>query len=341
MHMDPSLPARRASTSVVAAGVVAIIGGSFAAISILASFFIISRISLSSYPTAITPAMRPILYATWTLFLLCAAFVIVAGVHVIRLRNWARIALLVVAGGALLFGTVGLGVIFVTIYFTPADPAVSKPLLASVLAFIYGLPILVAVWWLVLFTRRLVVGQFHAASAARVEGTRTSPSLLNNPECPLAIRIVGWYLASFVLFLPVVPFLSSRVPALYFGRVYRGPAAVSIHFISFAILAIPGIGLLLLKRWSWPLAVATQLLFTLNCVVIAFSSAFESNLRSMYDGLGVPASIAPDAAALVHEMRWIFLISVVMPLAILVVLWIYRRPFYSAAEIADKRTSSP
>jgi hypothetical protein len=337
MHMDPVLPAPRASTSVVAAGVIAIIGGSFAAISILASFFIISRISLSSYPTAINPAMRPILYATWTFFLLCAAFIIVAGVHVIRLRNWARIALLVVAGGALLFGTVGLGVIFVTIYFTPADPAVSKPLLASVLAFIYGLPILVAVWWLVLFTRRSVVDQFHAATAARMEGTPTSASLLNNPECPLPIRIVGWYLASFVLFLPVLPFISSRIPALYFGHVFRGPAAISMHFFSFAILAIPGIGLLLLKRWSWPLAVATQLLFSLNCVVIAFSSTFESNLRSMYDGLGAPAPLAPETAALVREMRWIFLISVVMPLAIFVVLCIYRRSFYSAAEVAEKR----
>jgi hypothetical protein len=340
MDMDPVLPAPRASMSVVAAGVIAIIGGSFAAISILASFFIISRISLSSYPTAINPAMRPILYASWTFFLLCAAFIIVAGVQVIRLRNWARIALLVVAAGALLFGTVGLGVIFVTIYFTPADPAVSKPLLASVLAPIYGLPILVAVWWLVLFTRRAVVDQFHAATAARMEGTPTPASLLNNPECPLPIRIVGWYLASFVLFLPVLPFISSRIPALYFGHVFRGPAAISMHFFSFAILAIPGIGLLLLKRWSWPLAVATQILFSLNCVVIAFSSTFESNLRSMYDGLGAPAPLAPETAALVREMRWIFLISVVMPLAIFVVLCIYRRSFYSAAEVAEKRASS-
>src|SRR5215470_6507807 len=198
MRMDSALPAPHASTSVVAAGVVAVLGGSLAAITALGSFFIISRISLSAYPTAINPAMRPILYATWTFFLFCAAFVIVAGVHVIRLRNWARIALLVVAGGALLFGTVGLGVIFVTIYFTPADPAVSKPLLASVLAFVYGLPILVAVWWLALFTRRAVVSQFQAATVARTEGRRTPASLLNNPECPLAIRIVGWYLASFV-----------------------------------------------------------------------------------------------------------------------------------------------
>jgi hypothetical protein len=338
--MDPALPAYRASTSVVAAGVVAIIGGSFAALSILASFLIISRISVSSYPTAINPAMRPMLYATWTFFLFCAVFVIVAGVHVIRLRNWARIALLVIAGGALLFGTVGLGVIFVTIYFTPADPTVSKPLLASVLAFVYGLPILVAVWWLVLFTRRAVVTQFHAATAARTEGTRTSASLLNNPECPLAIRIVGWYLASFVLFLPVLPFVYSRIPALYFGHVLRGPVAIAMHFISFVVLAIPGIGLLLLKRWSWPLAVASQLLFSLNWFVIAFSSTFESNLRSMYEGWGIPAALAPETGALVREMRWIFLFSVVMPLAILVVLYIYRRPFYSAAEIADKRALS-
>lgn len=324
-------PSPRASASIVAAGVVAILGGSFAAISLAASFFVISRITYSPYGPSLSPAMRPILYATWTFFLLCAVFVIVAGLHVIRLRNWARLALLVVAGCALLFGIVGLGVIFFTIYFTPADPAVSKPLLASILAFIYGLPILAALWWLVLFTRRAVADQFHAAAATRAENSPVSTSLLNNPECPLAVRIVGWYLASFILFLPVLPFLPSRLPAYYFGHVFRGSAAIFLHFLSFALLAVPGIGLLLLKRWSFPLTIATQLFFCLNCLVIAFGSSFESNMRATLNDLGLSPSVPPAVEASLHQIRYMVLLSLVIPVAILIILFVYRRRFFVAA----------
>jgi hypothetical protein len=331
-------PSARASASIVAAGVIAILGGSFVAVSLLASFFVISRITYSPYGPSLSPAMRPILYVTWTFFLLCAVFVIVAGRHVIGLRNWARLALLTVAACALLFGAVGLGVIFVTIYFTPADPAVSKPLLASILAFIYGLPILVAIWWLVLFTRRSVADQFHAATTARAEASPASTSLLNHRECPIAVRIVGWYLASFVLFLPVLPFLPSRLPAFYFGHAFRGPFAISLHFLSFALLAIPGIGLLLLKRWSYPFTIATQLLFCLNCLFIAFSSSFESNMRAAFDELGLPASLPAAAETSLHQIRYMVLLSLIIPVAILIILFAYRRPFFAAAGSSSDHT---
>src|SRR5262249_37401397 len=162
---------------------------------------------------------------------------------------WARIALLIVAGCMLFFGVTGIGVIFFTIFVTPADPAVSKALLATVLAFIYGIPIAVGLWWLILLFRRSVAEQFHEATvgAAATPGVAAVPSssLLNNPQCPLGIRIVGWYLASFVLFLPIVPFLPARLPAYFLGHVFRGPSATFALFATFVLLSIPGIGLLL------------------------------------------------------------------------------------------------
>jgi len=78
---------------------------------------------------------------TWTLFLCCAVFLVVVGIQVIRLKNWARIALLIVAGCLLFFGVIGIAVIFVTIFgAAPTDPVVSKAVLASVLAVTYGIP---------------------------------------------------------------------------------------------------------------------------------------------------------------------------------------------------------
>ncbi len=129
-----------------------------------------------------------------------------------------------------------------------------------------------------------------------------------------------------------MPFLPSRVPAFFFGHVFRGPAAISLHFFSFALLAIPGIGLLLLKRWSYPLTVGTQLLLCLNCLLITFSSSFESNMRATYNELGLPASLPSAAEVVLHQIRYAVLFSLIIPVAIVIILYVYRRPFYAAAQ---------
>ena len=328
--MDMPSPVR-VPASVVAAGVAAVIAGAFAALAIAASFMVISRNDFSMYGLALTPALRSVLYLTWAFFLLCAGFVVVSGIYLLRLRNWARLSILVVAGAGLLFGVVGLGFVLMTVYATPDDPVVSKPLLLTVLAFTYGIPILVAIWWLMLLTRRSLVEQFQAAGMVRVH-TAPSTSILNNPECPLAIRAVGWYLGSFVLFLPFLPFLPSRLPALYFGHLFTGPSAIMAHFVSFALFAIPGIGLLLLKRWGYLLTFGTQLLFCINCLIIVFSSSFESNIRASYSELGIPFS----SGDLFPQIRNLILLSLVLPVVILVVLYLYRRPYYAASDVANK-----
>src|SRR5262249_1833747 len=289
----------------------------------------------SFYGLTLSSAMRSILYLTWAFFFLCAGFLMISGIYLVRLRNWARLSLLVVAGGGLLFGVVGLAFVFLTVYSTPDDPVVSKPLLLSILAFTYGVPILVAIGWVVLLTGRSIVEQFQAA-AVRTETSPLSTSLLNNPECPLAVRAVGWYLASFVLFLPFLPFLPSRLPALYFGHLFTGSSAALAHFLTFALFAIPGIGMLLLKRWGYVLTFGTQLLFCINCLVIVFSSSFESNMRATYAEMGVPVPPGP----ILPELRYLILLSLILPLAVLVILLVYGRPFYAAAERADKQAVS-
>src|SRR5205814_9540402 len=85
--------------------------------------------------------MRPVLYVLWIFLLLCAVFVLIAGIQVIRLKNWARIALLITSGCLLFFGITGFIVIFVTllVQYSP-DPIVSNSTLASVLAVTFGIP---------------------------------------------------------------------------------------------------------------------------------------------------------------------------------------------------------
>jgi len=318
----------RASPSVLAAGIVAILSGACGFLLILFSIVFLDTASLSS-ARPIPPALRPILYGTWIFFLIGALFVLLVGIQVIRLRNWARVALIVIAGCMLFFGVIGIGIILFTIFVSPIDPSVSKSVLATVLVFIYGIPVVIALWWLILFTRPSVTAQFQAATASAPPLPR-SASILNNPQCPLAIRIVAWYLASFVLALPFLPFLPFHVPAFYFGHLFRGPAASFVLFLNFAILSITGIGLLLLKRWSYPLTIVSQLLFCVNGLFAALSPSFELMIRSVMADMNLP-DLPYLSETMWRNMRYFNLLGLVVPVAIVVTLLLFRRSFYSAA----------
>jgi hypothetical protein len=285
--------------------------------------------------------MRPILYGTWIFFLLGSIFVVTTGIGIIRLRNWARIALLVIAGCMLFFGLIGIGVIFFTIFIAPVEAGVSKAVLAAVLAFIYGIPILIALWWLILFTRPAITARFHAAfaSAAAPAGPG-SRSFLNNPQCPLPVRIVAWYLASFVLLLPFLPFLPFRIPAFYFGHMFRGPAASLVLFFNFALLGAAGLGLLLLKRWSLPLTLAIQLLFCINGLYAALSPSFEFMMRAAIQAMNLP-DLPYFAQSMLTNMRYFNLLGLVIPVAIIVTLLISRQSFNSAVAAVSTTQTSP
>src|SRR5258708_18345766 len=157
----------------------------------------------------------------------------------------------------------------------------------------------------------------------------------NNPDCPLGIRIIGWYLASFILMIPFLPFFSSRVPALYFGHAFRGPAAIAVYVLNFALLCIPGIGLLLLKRWSYPLTILTQLLVCANGIVSLAGSSFEVVMRATMDSIQLPGP-QPGIDLMLRIARYSILRGMAIPIAILFTLFLTRRRFYEAADRASQ-----
>jgi len=328
------IPTSRASGSVIAGGIFAILGGVLGALFNLAALVLFS---FSKFPPGATypDFLRPALYVVWIFFLFCALFLVVAGVQVIRLRNWARISLLIVAGCLLFFGVVGIVVIFVTIFGVAAtDPIVSKAALATVLAVTYGIPVVIALWWLILFTRSSVVAQFRASAAIEAQSPAISAFRLSKPGCPLAVRIVGWYLASFVLFLPFLPFFPRRLPAFFFGHLYRGPAALIFLVLYFALLIIPGFGLLLLKRWSYPLTIASQLLVCANGLAATFSPTYAEMVHSVLAGMNLP-ELSPTAEQMLSYSRYFNLLSLTIPIAILISLMVVRRQFFAASADPD------
>src|SRR6266404_7778653 len=332
----PATP--RASTSITVAGIFAILAGAFVALLSVATLILFSSARFAK--SSLFPAfMLPVLIFFWIFLLLCGLFLSAVGIQVIRLRNWARISLLLIAGLMLLFGVMGIAVIFVTLLVsTPADPRVSRGLLTVILTLIYAIPTAISAWWLILFTRSSVVAQFHDFAALQPPRAPSTMSVFNNPECPLAVRIIGWYLGSFMLVIPFIPFLPSSVPAMYFGKVFFGPAALGVYAFNFALISIPGIGLLLLKRWSYPLTIASQLLASANAICTTLSPSYDANVRAMFDRMNIP-SLPSSTAQMLHYSRYFSLIGLVFPIAIVVTLVVTRHKFYEAANRASLLTT--
>lgn len=333
--MTPPRP--QPSASVIAAAIVAILAGVLAAIFISFAFFTALRLSISRPDLNFPAALRPIIYGAWVFFLLGAIFLVIVGVNVLRLRNWARVAILLAAALALLFGLVGIGAILLMLYLPQTDPSFSKPLLASILACIYGAPVIVGTWWLILFTRRPIADQFPASSRSdKSAPSSASLSIFNNPLCPLPIRIVAWYLASFIFVVPFLPFLPSHFfPALYFGHLFVGPQALLVHFFSYSLMTAAGFGLLLLKRWGYSLAVASQSLLLLAGLFTAFSPSLEIQMRTAFAVMNLPEPVFAHAEALTRNMRYFMLLGLLLPIAFLVLLFLFRRPFLAASGAAS------
>ena len=332
-------PTPRASTSIIVAGIFAILGGVLGVFCSLLALVVFSTAAGAGVSAVAFPAaLRPFLYGIWLFQIFCALFVVALGIQVIRLRNWARVALLVVAGLMLFFGAIGIVVMLVTLFVsTPADPRISQRFVAAILAVIYGIPTVISIWWLILFTHRSVVAQFQASAALRPPGPPSVMAVFNNPECPLPIRIVGWYLGSFVIVIPFIPFLPNSIPAVFFGHMFSGPAAMALYALSFALISIPGIGLLLLKGWSYPLTLASQLLVSANAIYTTLSPSYETNVRVILEKMSVP-SFPSDTEQMLHYSRYFSLLGLLIPVAILVTLCVARHKFHEAANRASQPT---
>jgi hypothetical protein len=324
------------STSVIVAGIFAILVG--ALLTFLSAAAVILFFSARFAKSSPFPAfMLPVLIFFWIFLLLCGLFLSVVGIQVIRLRNWARISLLVVSGLMLFFGLMGIVVIFVTLYSSaPVDPRISRGLLAALLAVIYGLPVAISLWWLILFTRRSVAAQFQEFAALEPPPAPSTMSVFNHPQCPLAVRVVGWYLGSFLMVIPFLPFLPGSVPAVFFAHMFYGPAAIAVYALNFMLIAIPGIGLLFLKRWSYPLTIAGQLLGSVNAVYTTLSPSYEANLRTVFEKMNLP-NFPSNTEQVLHYSRYFSLVGLLIPVAIVITLLVCRRKFYQAAELASQR----
>jgi hypothetical protein len=324
------------SRSVTAAAIVALIGGGLtllcAGLGALGIFFLFTERTADTVP--MPPFARMGAIIGMVIILVWGAWVIATGIGLLKLRTWARVSILVVASLMVFFGTISL----LAVGFMPLpQESGSGPDLRMFMrvfaALFYGIPVLISLWWLILFNRKRVRAEFAGNLPHEISPGVPAPARRGL----LGVTIVGWFLiVSSALALFFVPFsLKFGFPMIVFGRVAHGMAASAILVGSCALQLAAGIGLVRRKKWSYPVTIALQLFWLTSGIFTFTSPGFQSAMQEMMEKIGnfPPGTGLSDSMRFGMHSAWIGLLG---PILILGVLIYQRRQFLESAEADSK-----
>jgi len=196
----------------------------------------------------------------------------------------------------------------------------------------YGAPALLAVWWLILFNRKNVKQQFVDPRPGEA-----SPAVQTG-RAPLAIVILAWFLiVSAGLTLPFL-LLIHRAPILLFGHLVVGAAGAAYFLAACGLQLASGVGLLRLKRWSYPLTIGLQLFLLTSGIFTWLSPNFEATMREAMKAMGgFPPGMDPEPyLRLGIKSAYLGFLPSVLILGILIY---YRSRFFESAALAMKMPS--
>jgi len=268
-------------------------------------------------------------------------FGIFTGVGLIRLRNWARISILVWGGLCVFFGGIGVLVAFLMPQFTPPNapelPPGTEHLMQLTLIFIYGLPLLVGIWWLILFNRTSVKAEFAGAD------TLAGALLPQTPRCPLPVTVLAWFYLTSILNFVFLPWMPPQVPVFVFGLALPPRVGLSVLLLSALGLFVAGVGILKLKPWSYSLLIGLQMFWLASTAVSLlnpnYKAAMASYLRDVQAWMHLPESQF-STASFMRQFGWMMILGLVFAGVILGML-VYYRPRFLAAASAVRALREP
>ncbi|HKM67669.1 MAG TPA: hypothetical protein VJX70_10925 [Candidatus Acidoferrum sp.] len=317
------------SSSVIAAAVVGILLALFGILSAVTAVVGVTLLPQPANSAAIPPFAKSMVIAMMVFFAGLATFGIFTSVSVLRLKNWARISMLVWGGIMTVFS--GLALIFMAFMPLP-EPSGDSPLpfqfIRIAVSLVYGIPVLIGIWWLILFNQQAIKKQFLSTPSA--EGL---PSVAPPPSCPLPLAILAgfWILsAGFSLLLPLTKF---PLNMLLFGHLFRGAAGATLFFLSVGIILVGAIGMLRLQRWSYPLLLGFNFFGMASGTFSVLSPSYERNMQEIFSQMSVPES--PVTQVTFAQTR-VFGILGLLPIVFLIWFLLYfHNRFVEACAVKD------
>ena len=253
---------------------------------------------------------------------------IVVGAGLFRPQNWARVAALVISVLVGCFCALSvLALLIVSFGGLSLGLGVEIPQKSDLLrvAVIYFLIFAVAVWWLVVFSRKSVAAQFSSSNGAKLEDARKKPA------CPPPIALLAWLMIiSSALSAISWPLIFGRIPAMLFTRVYPIQTSQWIWAANILLFLLCGVGLLKLQRWSYDATILLHVFWTVSLFFSQLSPGYPGYVRECLLALEFPSTIN-DPTAFVFPYWLTAIVSVVPTFLLIVGLFYYRGRFLKAA----------
>lgn len=222
----------------------------------LAASAFIAHVPQTSQPVAQPGWIRSILIAEGIVFVVAAFWGWITAVGLFRLRRWARISVLVIAGGQALFSLMFLLIAVLTSLIslpataneTAEQAATSHSIQHAVSAGFAGFSVVllgISLWWLIYFTRKSVREGFPVGAGD------VAPS--RRPLLIAALAVLNGIGALSLLFTAFLP-----LPTFLFGIILQGWEK-SLALLLYAVaIAASAYGLWTLREWGRRLTIALQ-----------------------------------------------------------------------------------
>jgi hypothetical protein len=337
------------SAGVTIAAVVALLGsicaGFFAILGLIAPLFL----SRGNDATRNLPKQGPLpLIATVIMGALVefgfSGWGLATAIGLIRLKPWSRISILIYAG--LLAVSVSFMALIIMLLPLPVTPNTAQNfnfIFRFTTASFCAVLLFIAVWWLVLFTRKSVVAQFSGPAAIATipavptpAGYAVRAAVTPSLRRPLTITLIAWlYVVSVPMMIPsLLLSQAQRIPVPFFSTMLEG-RGVLIYFAVFAPLILAaGIALLKNKTWGFWLAAGIQLFGLLNLAATTFLPGRAARWESFMEYF--QRSFPPEMREQAHGFPETFLTicfagSFLIGIAILWLFWTRRKRFLDFA----------
>ncbi len=325
----------KASASVIAAAVVAILCALLVLLSCSITFLAFLLLKLPGSAPELPPLVKTMELVMMGFTVCLSVAGIATGVGLIYLRNWARISILIWGGVFTFFAAVGIPFAFVLPKISPPNapelPESSQQLVQWILVFMYGLPLVIGIWWLILFNRKSIKAQFIAARGP------VEASLPQRPRCPLPVAVLAWFYVGSILNAVFLPFIPLRIPVFLFGLLLPAKAGLTVLILTVLGFFVAGVGVLKLKPWGYSLMIGLQMFWLASSAVSMLSPNYEtaitSYMKDIQAWMHLPETqLSPDYFA--QNFGWTMKFTIVVGVAILGLLFYYRRRFLEAASAA-------
>jgi hypothetical protein len=283
------------STGVTVISILSLIGSLFTlamGLLVLVVLVFVPNGQTSQFPGS--PAtFRALMAAASLVYLLPAIWGLTTAIGLWRLRNWARISVIVFSVLLSFMGAV-TGLVMLVMPF-PSVPGSDPTAMATVRIVMGGFWLTlmgIGIWWLVFFTRAKVAEQFarpSQASSRMVSAQETQPTDGRIPELggvrkttrPLSITIIAWLLLVGCLFMPLA--LVFRMPAAIFTSLVAGRTAFLVYVCFIVAQLCIGVGLLRLKPAARTGAIAYFVFGFANTAVFYLAPGSHARLAALME----------------------------------------------------------